>query len=68
MLGVAGRSVRGAVGRGAGRDAECVGSGGVGVVGRCCSMRSRSVGGTTRPGAIDLAGRSVGAVGADTVT
>ena len=27
-----------------------VGSGGVGVVGRCSSMRSRSVGGTTRPG------------------
>jgi hypothetical protein len=27
-----------------------VGSGGVGDVGRCSSMRSRSVGGTTRPG------------------
>jgi len=37
--------------RGATRGAGVVGSGGVGVVGLCSSMRSRSVGGTTRPGA-----------------
>src|SRR4051812_10162282 len=47
--GIAGRSTRGA-GRGTARGAE-VGSGGVGDVGRCSSMRRRSVGGTIRPGA-----------------
>ena len=32
-----------------------MGSGGVGVVGGCCSIRRRNVGGTTRPGADGLA-------------
>ena len=32
------------------RGAAEVGNGGVGVVGRCSSMRSRKVGGTMRPG------------------
>jgi len=32
------------------RGAAEVGKGGVGVVGRCSSMRSRNVGGTMRPG------------------
>jgi hypothetical protein len=47
---MAGRSVRGAAGRGTTRGAGVVGRGGVGVVGRCSSIRRRSVGGTTRPG------------------
>ena len=47
--GIGGRSVLGAAGRGTARGAD-VGSGGVGAVGRCCSMRKRSVGGTIRPG------------------
>jgi len=46
VAGITGRSV---LGRGAIRGAGAVGSGGVGVVGRCSSMRSRNVGGTTRP-------------------
>jgi len=48
--GMAGRSVLGAAGRGTTRGAGVVGRGGVGVVGRCSSIRSRSVGGTMRPG------------------
>ena len=40
----------GAMGRCTTRGAGVVGSGWVGVVGFCCSMRSRSVGGTSRPG------------------
>jgi hypothetical protein len=47
VVAIPGRSV---FGRGAIRGAGEVGSGGVGVVGRCSSMRSRKVGGTTRPG------------------
>ena len=47
VAGIPGRSV---LGRGALRGAGEVGSGGVGAVGRCSSMRSRKVGGTTRPG------------------
>ena len=48
-----------------------VGSGGVGVVGRCSSMRSRRVGGTTRPagaflGAAAGAGAGAAAIGAST--
>ena len=43
---IPGRSV---FGRGAIRGAGEVGSGNGGVVGRCSSMRSRKVGGTTRP-------------------
>ena len=39
----------GAIGRCTARGGGVVGSGCVGVVGRCCSMRSRSVGGTMRP-------------------
>ena len=46
--GLAGRSVLGA---GLGIRGGAVGSGGVGVVGRCSSMRRRSVGGMMRPGA-----------------
>src|SRR5258708_4759806 len=51
-VGIAGRSPAGlgATGRGTTRGAGDVVSGGVGVVGRFCSMRRRSVGGTTRPG------------------
>ena len=44
----------GGAGRGTTRGGGVVGSGGVGVVGRCSSMRSRSVGGTTRPGVAGL--------------
>src|SRR4051812_36879228 len=47
VAGIPGRST---FGRGAMRGAGDVGSGGVGVVGRRSSMRSRSVGGTIRPG------------------
>src|SRR5436190_7234240 len=50
--GIAGRSTFGATRaarRGADRGAGDVGSGGVGVDGRCSSIRRRSVGGTTRP-------------------
>jgi hypothetical protein len=47
--GGAGRSVLG-TGRGTTRGSVLLGSGAVGVVGRCSSIRSRSVGGTTRPG------------------
>ena len=43
--------VSGPGGRGRARGGGVVGSGGVGVVGRCSSMRRRSVGGTMRPGA-----------------
>jgi hypothetical protein len=38
-----------------------VGSGGVGVVGRCSSMRSRKVGGTTRPVGVVFGGGATGA-------
>src|SRR5450755_3220174 len=41
----------GAIGRCTARGGGIVGSGWVGVVGRSVSMRSLSVGGTTRPGA-----------------
>ena len=61
--GTAGRSTRGALGRGTilGPD-PLVGSGAVGVVGGCSSMRRRMVGGTTRPGVGSLtAGGSGGA-------
>jgi hypothetical protein len=47
VAGIAGRSI---FGRCTIRGAVEVGSGGVGVVGRCSSMRRRSVGGTMRPG------------------
>ena len=51
----AGRSLgRTGAGRTAPRGGACVGRGGVGVVGRCSSMRNRSVGGTTRPGVAGL--------------
>ena len=40
-----------------------MGSGGVGVVGGCCSMRRRKVGGTTRPGADGLADGSATTAG-----
>ena len=43
------------------RGAGCVGSGASGVVGRCCSMRRRSVGGTIRPGTAALTGAGGGA-------
>src|SRR5438876_7792311 len=53
VVGIAGRSTFGATrgaSRGCARGPGDVGSGGAGVVGRCSSMRRRSVGGTTRPG------------------
>jgi hypothetical protein len=56
---MAGRSGFGA-GRGTTRGAGCDGSGGVGVVGGCSSMRRRIVGGTTRPGVGAFAGAAAG--------
>ena len=68
VAGIPGRSGgRGVEGRGTTRGAGCVGSGGVGVVGRSCSIRRRSVGGTMRPAVTDLAkgsGTAAAATGA----
>src|SRR5258705_77245 len=68
---VAGRAEDGTAGRapfgaslGDGRGAADVGSGAIGVVGRCSSMRRRNVGGTTRPGAgVVFAGGSTSRAG-----
>src|SRR5205809_882654 len=68
VVGMAGRSGGFGAGRDTARGAGAVGSGGVGVVGRCSSIRRRSVGGTTRPGAAGLAigagGSTAGGAGA----
>ena len=61
-IGIAGRS--GAFGRRTTRGAGVVGSGGVGVSGRRSSMRSLSVGGTTRPAVGAFAGVLAAGAGA----
>ena len=61
--GAAGRALFGAS-LGAVRGAGDVGNGGIGVVGRCSSIRRRSVGGTTRPGVGTFAGGSTRGAGA----
>src|SRR3954447_14291296 len=53
----------GAIGRCTARGGGVVGSGCVGVVGRSVSMRSRSVGGTTRAGAGRVAAAGGGGAG-----